>query len=75
MRPTNPLRGDLERRGYTVDETMRAMGMSLTDILMPRPELERGSEDWDDYQSTEMAERVYATVGFRDLGLILEYVP
>ena len=26
-------------------------------------------------QSTEMAERVYATVGFRDLGRILEYVP
>jgi GNAT superfamily N-acetyltransferase len=26
-------------------------------------------------QSTEMAERVYAMVGFRDLGRILEYVP
>ena len=26
-------------------------------------------------QSTEMAEGVYAAVGFRDLGLILEYVP
>jgi GNAT superfamily N-acetyltransferase len=26
-------------------------------------------------QSTEMAERVYAVVGFRDLGRILEYVP
>src|SRR5690348_3500841 len=26
-------------------------------------------------QSTEMAERVYAAVGFRDLGRILEYVP
>ena len=26
-------------------------------------------------QSTQMAERVYATVGFRDLGRILEYVP
>ena len=26
-------------------------------------------------QSTGMAERVYAAVGFRDLGLILEYVP
>jgi hypothetical protein len=25
--------------------------------------------------STEMAERVYAAVGFRDLGRILEYVP
>jgi predicted GNAT family acetyltransferase len=26
-------------------------------------------------QSTEMAEGVYASVGFRDLGRILEYVP
>jgi predicted GNAT family acetyltransferase len=26
-------------------------------------------------QSTKMAERVYAAVGFRDLGQILEYVP
>jgi ribosomal protein S18 acetylase RimI-like enzyme len=26
-------------------------------------------------QSTEMAERVYAAVGFRDLGRILEYAP
>jgi hypothetical protein len=26
-------------------------------------------------QSTRMAERVYAAVGFRDLGRILEYVP
>jgi predicted GNAT family acetyltransferase len=26
-------------------------------------------------QSTEIAERVYAAVGFRDLGRILEYVP
>ena len=31
-----PLRSDLERRGYTVDETTRAMGMALTDILVPR---------------------------------------
>jgi predicted GNAT family acetyltransferase len=26
-------------------------------------------------QSTEMAERVYTAVGFRDLGRILEYAP
>jgi predicted GNAT family acetyltransferase len=26
-------------------------------------------------QSTPMAERVYAAVGFRDLGRLLEYVP
>jgi ribosomal protein S18 acetylase RimI-like enzyme len=44
-----PLRADLERRGYTLDKTTRAMGMPLTDILMPRPEIELGSTDWDDY--------------------------
>ena len=150
------LRADLERRGYTVHETTRAMGMPLADILGPRPELELGSAGWDEYlrifglparllggadlsvfhllfarldgesvtaamafdhdgdcgiynvgtleharrrglataltavhlhdaaargcttasvQSTGKAERVYAAVGFRDLGLILEYVP
>jgi hypothetical protein len=26
-------------------------------------------------QSTEMAQRMYAALGFRDLGRILEYVP
>ena len=41
-----PLRSDLERRGYTVDETTRAMGMPLTDILVPRPALELGSAGW-----------------------------
>jgi len=151
-----PLRSDLERLGYTVEETTRAMGMPLTEILMARPALELVSADWKDFlrifglptqllagadhsvfhllfarlgdesvatatafdhdgdcgiynvatleharrrglgsalaalqlhdaaargcrtasvQSTELAERVYAAVGFRDLGLILEYVP
>ena len=44
-----PLRTDLERRGYKLAGTTRAMGMPLTDILMPRPKLELGLEDWDDY--------------------------
>jgi GNAT superfamily N-acetyltransferase len=151
-----PLRSDLERRGYAVDETTRAMGLPLDDILVPRPTLELELAGWDDFlrilglperllsgadhsafhllfarlddecvatataldhegdcgiynvatleharrhglgtaltavqlhdaaargcrtasvQSTEMAEGVYAAVGFRDLGLILEYVP
>jgi hypothetical protein len=26
-------------------------------------------------QSSEMAERIYAAIGFRDLGRFLEYVP
>ena len=150
------MRGDLERRGYALDETTRAMGMALDDIRLPRPEIELGPPDWLEYlrilgmppgflggadraafhvlvarldgesvatamafdldgdcgiynvttlerarrrglgtaltalhahdalargcrtaslQSTEMAARVYAAVGFRDLGRILEYVP
>ncbi|MGZ6564523.1 MAG: GNAT family N-acetyltransferase [Solirubrobacteraceae bacterium] len=150
------MRTDLERRGYTLDETTRAMGMALDDIRVPRPEIELGPPDWYEYlrivgvppaflgsadpgayrilvarldhdnvstamaldhgtdcgiynvgtlerarrrglgtaltalhlhdalargcqtatlQSTGMAERVYAAVGFRDLGRIVEYVP
>ncbi len=150
------MRGELERRGYTLDTTTRAMGMALDDIRLPRPAIELGTADWLEYlsmeglppdflaaadhaafhllvaradgeliaaalaydfaddsgiynvgtvekarrrglgtaltaaqvyaarargcrtaslQSTQMAERVYAAVGFRDLGGILEYVP
>jgi GNAT superfamily N-acetyltransferase len=150
------MRDDLERRGYTLEESTRAMGMALDDVRLPRPEIELGPPDWFEYlriigvppgflsgadhaafhvlvarlggenvatamafdhgsdcgiynvttlerarrrglgtaltalqvhdalargcrtaslQSTEMAERVYAAVGFRDLGRILEYVP
>ena len=150
------MRGELERRGYTLDTTTRAMGMALDDIRLPRPEIQLGAAEWLEYlsmeglppdflaaadhaafhllvvrvggevvaaalaydfgddcgiynvgtvekarrrglgtaltaaqvyaarargcqtaslQSTEMAERVYAAVGFRDLGRILEYVP
>ncbi len=151
-----PMRGELERRGYTLDTTTRAMGMALDDIRLPRPGIELGPAKWPEYlkmeglppdflrtadhavfnlltarvdgelvaaalaydfggdcgiynvgtvekarrhglgtaltaaqvddarargcrtaslQSTPMAERVYAAVGFRDLGRILEYVP
>ena len=150
------MRADLERRGYTLDESTRAMGMALDDIRLPRPEIELGPPDWFEHlriigvppgllsgadhaafhvsvarldgdnvatamafdrggdcgiynagtlerarrrglgtaltalhlhdalargcqtaslQSTEIAEHVYAAVGFRDLGRILEYVP
>jgi ribosomal protein S18 acetylase RimI-like enzyme len=150
------MRGDLERRGYTLEESTRAMGMALDDVRLPRPEIELGPPDWFEYlrilgvspgllsgadhaafhvlvarldgenvatamafdlggdcgiynvttlerarrrglgtalttlhvhdalargcrtaslQSTEMAERVYGAVGFRDLGRILEYAP
>jgi ribosomal protein S18 acetylase RimI-like enzyme len=152
----DPLRADLERRGYTLHESTRAMGMALDDIRLPRPKIELGPRDWFEYlrilevppgylrgadpaafhvllarlagenvatamafdhgsecgiynvttlerarrrglgtaltavhlhdalargcqtaslQSKEMAEGIYATVGFRDLGRILEYVP
>jgi ribosomal protein S18 acetylase RimI-like enzyme len=151
-----PLRADLERRGYAFDTSTRAMGMSLEDIRLPRPEIDLAPSDWSEYlrivgvpqnflsradpgayhvvlarldgetvstgmafdldgdsgiynvgtveqarrrglgtavtslllhdalergcqtaslQSTEIAERVYSSLGFRDLGRILEYVP
>ena len=150
------LRADVERRGYRLDQSTRAMGMALADIRLPRPELELGAPEWSRYlstfglpagllsegdhgafhvlvarrygedvatamafdhdgdcgiynvgtlegsrrrglgtaltalhlhravdrgchtasvQSTLMAEHVYATAGFRDLGRFLEYVP
>lgn len=150
------MRGELERRGYALDTTTRAMGMALDDIRLPRPEIPLGTAGWREYlkmeglppdflatadhaafhllvaradaeivaaalaydfgddcgiynvgtverarrrglgtalttaqvhdardrgcrtaslQSTQMAERVYAAVGFRDLGRILEYAP
>jgi ribosomal protein S18 acetylase RimI-like enzyme len=150
------MRTDLERRGYALAETTRAMGMSLDDLRAPRPDLELGPPDWSEHlriigvppdflagadhrayhvalspldgqnvatamafdhngdcgiynvgtvaharrrgigtaltarllhdarargcttatlQATEMAERMYAAAGFRDLGRILEYAP
>jgi ribosomal protein S18 acetylase RimI-like enzyme len=151
-----PMHAELERRGYTLDTTTRAMGMMLDDIRLPRPQVPLGPARWPEYlemeglapdflrtadhaafhllaaqadgelvaaalaydfgddcgiynvgtlekarrrglgtaltaaqvhdardrggrtaslQSTQMAEHVYAAVGFRDLGRILEYVP
>ena len=150
---------ELERRGYTLEESTRAMGMALDDVCLPQPEIELAPAGWSDYlrflerlggppglligtdptafnvlvarvageivaaaialdvggdcgiynvgtleharrrglgtaltalhvrravsrgcrtatlQATEMAERIYADVGFRDLGRILEYAP
>ena len=151
-----PIRAELEQRGYTLDTTTRAMGMALDDIAVARPQIPLRPARWLEYlmleglpldflstadhaafhllaarddgemvavalaydcgddcgiynvgtvekarrrglgtaltaaqaydarargcrtaslQSTEIAERVYAAVGFRDLGRILEYVP
>jgi GNAT superfamily N-acetyltransferase len=150
------MRAELTRRGYTLAEFTRAMGMSLDDVSLTVPEVELGPPDWAEHlriigvppdllsgadpsgfhilvaqlagenvatamafdhngdcgvfnmgtleaarrrglgtaltarhvsdavergcstaslQSTAMAEGVYAAVGFRDLGRILEYVP
>jgi ribosomal protein S18 acetylase RimI-like enzyme len=150
------MRGELERRGYILDATTRAMSMALDDIRLARPQIQLGTAEWLEYlsmeglppdfladadhaalhllvtrihgeivaaalaydcaddcgiynvgtvekarrrglgtaltaaqvhdarargcqtaslQSTQMAESVYAAVGFRDLGRILEYVP
>jgi GNAT superfamily N-acetyltransferase len=153
------MRGEMSARGYTVNETTRAMGVALGDIAPPRADVELERADWSEYlrylrslalpatllagtdpsafhvvaarvegetvatglafdhggdcgvfnvstleasrrrglgtavtarllhdavergcstatlQSTPMAERVYAAVGFRDLGRILEFGP
>ena len=151
-----PMAGELERRGYSLDTTTRAMGMALDELELPPPQIELAPPAWGEYlrivgvpadfqsradpaafhiliarlggenvstgmgydhdgdcgifnvgtleharrrglgsalttsllhdarargcrsaslQSTAMAEGVYARLGFRDLGRILEYVP
>lgn len=150
------MRHDLERLGYTLDTSTRAMGASLHETLPPRPRIDLAPADWHEHlrvagvppdllagadsaayhvllarldgetvatamafdlegdcgiynvgtleharrrglataltaiqlhdarargcetaslQATPMAERLYASAGFRDLGRILEYVP
>ena len=51
----------------------RGLGTALT-ALHVHDALGRGCRTAS-LQSTEMAERIYASLGFRDLGRILEYVP
>jgi ribosomal protein S18 acetylase RimI-like enzyme len=51
----------------------RGLGTGLT-ALLAHDAAARGCQTAS-LQSTEMAERVYTTVGFHDLGRILEYVP
>jgi hypothetical protein len=51
----------------------RGLGTALTATHLHNA-LARGCQTAS-LQSTAMAERVYAAVGFRDLGRILEYVP
>jgi ribosomal protein S18 acetylase RimI-like enzyme len=40
---------ELIRRGYRVDTTTRAMAMSLHEMALPRPEIELGPSDWEEY--------------------------
>ena len=44
-----PMRAELERRGYALDTTTRAMGMDLDDIALPRPPIDLGPADWPEY--------------------------
>lgn len=44
-----PLRADLERRGYTIDLATRAMGMTLDSIRLPPPRVELTAGDWLEY--------------------------
>jgi GNAT superfamily N-acetyltransferase len=57
--------------GTLADARRRGLGTALT-ALLAYDALERGCETAS-VQSTPMAERVYAAVGFRDLGRFLEY--
>ena len=43
------MRADLERWGYRLAETTRAMGMALDDLDAARPDIELGPPDWDEY--------------------------
>lgn len=42
-------RSDLGRRGYAVEEVTRAMGISLDDIRLPRPDLELATADFSEH--------------------------
>lgn len=44
------MRADLERRGYVLKESTRAMGMILDDVTLRRPEIELGPSDWDEHR-------------------------
>jgi hypothetical protein len=43
------MRAELSSRGYTLDESTRAMGLSLDDISVALPEVELGPPDWAEY--------------------------
>jgi ribosomal protein S18 acetylase RimI-like enzyme len=43
------MRAELERRGYSVDEVTRAMGMALDDVRLPRPDIKLAPEDFSEH--------------------------
>jgi ribosomal protein S18 acetylase RimI-like enzyme len=45
------MRVDVEARGYTLQESTRAMGLALRDLRVPRPELDLAPAEWWDYLS------------------------
>ena len=42
------MRADLEQRGYTLDETTRAMGLEADGVLLRRPNVELAPPDWSE---------------------------
>ena len=43
------MRAELGSRGYGIDESTRAMGMSIEDVAVALPEVELGPLDWPEY--------------------------
>jgi ribosomal protein S18 acetylase RimI-like enzyme len=43
------LQADLERRGYTLSDSTRAMAMTLDDIRVPRPEVDLAPAEWQEH--------------------------
>ncbi len=41
--------GDLVARGYSLNESTRAMGMALDDVSVERPEIDIGPSSWSEY--------------------------
>lgn len=47
------MRGDLERRGYVLDTTTLAMGMSLGELRASRPEVDTDEVEWREYLAAD----------------------
>jgi ribosomal protein S18 acetylase RimI-like enzyme len=67
--------GDRGIYNVTTVERARRRGLGTALTLLLAHEARAGGCRTASLQSTEMAERMYAAIGFRDLGRILEYAP